>query len=90
MEKEICLPMVIRYRKVDGDFAYTGFIPGITTKDVIEKDFEKCKELLKEETKKIVIQYLEEKKIFPLFPTKEELLEDFDDIKSISFIKISI
>lgn len=90
MEKEISLPMVIRYRKVNGVLTYTGFIPGMTKKDVIDSDFETCKNLLKEETKKLVLRYLEEKKIFPLFPTKEELLEDFDDIKSISFVKISI
>lgn len=84
----LMLPMVIRHRKIDNEMVYTGFIPGMTEIDIIEKDFSLCKKQLKSKTRLLVVDYIENNRNFPFFPTKEELLEDFEDIVSISFIKI--
>ena len=84
----LMLPMVIRHRKIDDELVYTGFIPGMTEIDIIEKDFSLCKKQLKSKTRLLVVDYIENNKAFPFFPTKEDLMQDYEDIVSITFIKI--
>ena len=84
----IILPMVIRKRKIDNEIKFTGFVPGFYEKDIIEDNLEKCKELLLERTKEKVSKMLKDDSPLPFFPTKEELMEDFNDIVHITFIKV--
>ena len=88
VEKDIKLPFVVRYRKIDGKMVYTGFVPGITPVDVIADNGEECKQKLIEKTTEVIKKMLKEKAPFPFFPTEKELMEDFDDIYSITFASI--
>lgn len=85
---KLVLPMVIRYRKVNDKMVYTGFVPGFEGKDVIDENLESCKAKLFEQTKTAVKEMLAKNKPFPFFPTKEELVADFDDIVSITFVNV--
>ena len=87
-EGNLILPMVIRKRKIDEQVKYTGFVPGFFGKDVIEDNLDKCKQILFEKTKEKVLNMLKLNSPFPFFPKKEELLQDFDDIVNITFIKV--
>lgn len=87
-QEEFILPMVIRKRKINNETMFTGFVPGFEENDVIESDIETCKSRLLERTKKKVSQMIKSDSPFPFFPTKEELLEDFDDIVNITFVKV--
>ena len=85
---ELTLPMVIRKRKINQLTKFTGFVPGIYEQDVVEDTLEKCRELLFERTKARVKEMIKENSPFPFFPTKEEILQDFDDVVSITFVKV--
>ena len=87
-EKGIKLPFVIRYRKIDEEFVYTGFIPGMTETDVISKDFEECKKTLIDSSLPTIERMIRKNEPFPFFPNEEELKNDFDDIYAITFIAI--
>lgn len=85
---ELIAPMVIRKRKIADKMMFTGFVPGFAGRDVIEENIEECRRKLSLKAKKIISKMLKEDKPFPFFPTKEELIRDFDDIVSICFLKI--
>lgn len=85
---ELVVPMVIRKRKINNQIVFTGFVPGFVGKDVIDEDLESCKKKLSEKTKTKLIDMINQNSPFPFFPTKEELLEDFDDIVSITFASV--
>lgn len=84
----IILPMVIRKRKIENEIKFTGFVPGFSAQDIIKDDLEQCKKILFERTKEKVSKMLEDNSPLPFFPTKEELMEDFNDIVHITFIKV--
>ena len=84
----LILPMVIRKRKINNEIKFTGFVPGFEEDDVIENDLETCKTRLLEKTKAKVADMIKSDSPFPFFPNKEELLEDFDDIVNITFVKV--
>ena len=86
--EKLSLPMVIIKRKINNEFKYTGFVPGFDGEDVIEDELEKCKDALYKRTKERVVKMIKANSPFPFFPTKEELLEDFDDIVYITFTKV--
>lgn len=85
---EISLPLVVIFKtKLDKKY-FHGFIPGITKNDIVSEQLEECKKLLKDTAKTIINEYGESNIPFPFFPTKQELLEDFNNVCYISFIKI--
>ena len=87
-EKGIKLPFVIRQRKIEEELVFTGFIPGLTKRDVVSKDFEECKKTLIDTYLPVIEKMIKENSPFPFFPTAEELKADFDDIYAITFISI--
>ena len=86
--KVLNVPMVITRVEEEGVEVYHGFVPGLTKEDSIAVSIDACKKLLKEETEKLVDKYLKEGKEFPFFPTKEEIIQDFDGVCQITFIKL--
>jgi len=86
--KDLIVPMVIRKRKINEKMMFTGFVPGFEGRDVIEENIDDCKKKLSSKTQKTVEKMLKENSPFPFFPTKEELMQDFDDVVSICFVKI--
>ena len=85
---ELKMPLVVIYKKENGTTEYHGFIPGMTTKNYISKTKEDCKSGLNKLAKELVTQYVKTKTSFPFFPTKEEILNDFENVVDVTFIKI--
>ncbi len=85
---ELKIPLV--YTKVIEDEVevYHGFVPGLTLKDSVATSLEACKELLQENVNVIIDKYLDDKKPFPFFPEKEQIINDFEGVCHISYIKI--
>ncbi len=88
VQKELKIPMVITKKIEDGVEVYHGFVPGLTKEDCISIEMAACKKLLREDTDKIIDSYLKNQKEFPFFPTKEEIIEDFDNVCQITFITL--
>ncbi len=82
--EQINVPMVITEHKNRNRVVYAGFVPGLTKKDVLTTDYEECKA----EIHKLTLELIKQVDVMPFFPTKEEILEDFDDVKAIMFLQI--
>ena len=82
------IPLVITKVIEDDVELYHGFVPGFTKEDCVSPDLDSCKRRLKEAAEKLIDQYLQEGKEFPFFPTKDEIIEDFEGVCNIRFIKI--
>ena len=80
--------VVIRQESTDGKNHYAGFVPGIIMKNVVAGTERECMENLKETFSHIVKDMYKKKVPFPFFPTKEEIYKDYQDVKSIAYIKI--
>lgn len=83
----LSVPMVII--KEDNISTYKGFIPGFVMKNVINETLDGCKADLKKYLKQKLVTMAKNNLPFPFFPTKEEILKDFDNVVSVEFIKIS-
>ena len=82
---EIKMPLVV----VRADTSkYNGFIPGLTAEDVIETNLNNCKQKLNTLAKEIVTAMAQNNVEFPFFPTKKEIMQDFENVVDISFITI--
>jgi len=82
---EINMPLVIIK---NSNNTFNGFIPGLTKNDIVSDSLDLCKINLKEQALNIIKDYKKNNTPFPFFPTKEELLKDFENVCYISFIKI--
>ncbi len=88
VEKELNMPLVITRVVEDDVELYHGFVPGLTKEDCISPSLDSCKARLKKDADKLVDKYLKENIEFPFFPTKEEIIEDFENVCYIKFIKL--
>lgn len=85
---QIEMPLVILQHKSLAKTNYIGFIPGLTKKDVNAENLETCKQKLKDLASNIIENMAINNLPFPFFPTKEEILKDFENVCFVSFIKI--
>lgn len=80
------IPIVVRKKLINDKFVFLGFVPGITKKDIINQDFFACKQLLIKHINDLLLSNPSlTQNVF--FPSKQELLNDFDDIFYIAFLK---
>lgn len=85
---EIQMPLVILLKTSLTKKEYIGFIPGLTKKDIVSSDLEECKNNLKQCAQDLVKKMATENSPFPFFPTKEEIMSDFENVCYIGFVKI--
>ena len=88
VEKELKLPLVVTKVAENGVYVYHGFVPGFTKEDCRATTQESCVKMLKGEVDKLIDYYLKNNMAFPFFPTKEEVIADFDNVCHITMIKI--
>lgn len=81
---EQLVPLVV----VRKDSAYHGFVPGLIFNYVEATNKEECFKNLKEKTLNFIKTMIKEEKPFPFFPNKKEIMEDFESVVDIKFIKI--
>ena len=87
--KEVKAPLVIIKRTDDGgNVTYAGFVPGFVANDIIDENIEIVKTNLEKFAKERILEMLNSNKPFPFFPTKEEILNDFENVEYIKFIKL--
>ena len=86
---ELCIPLVIlKNDNKASELPFLGFIPGFLMKNVNGKTLEDCKEKLLNYLKQKLQRMMQEDEPFPFFPTKEEILKDFDNVELVEFIKV--
>lgn len=86
--KELKAPLVI-VKKIDGgNVKYCGFIPGINENDIISSNIETVKIELNKFAKEKFLDMLNSNKPFPFFPTKEEIMNNFENVEYIKFLKL--
>lgn len=88
VQGKLNIPLVVTKAIEDGVEVYHGFVPGLTVEDCVSPSLDSCKARLKQEAERLIDKYLKEDKEFPFFPTKEEIIENFDGVCNIKFIKI--
>lgn len=88
LSKEVKLPLVVREKVIDGRISYVGFVPGLLMMDIVGYDLETVKKDLETVAKKIVVNMLENNEPFPFFPTKEEILKDFENVVYLKLVKL--
>ena len=87
--KELKAPLVIIKRIDDGGkITYAGFVPGFVANDIIDENIETVKTKLEKFAKERIVDMLNNKKPFPFFPTKEEILNDFENVEYVKFLKL--
>lgn len=85
---ELSVPIVILQRKKLDQKQYIGFVPALTKKDIVCNSLDECKTILKQAAKDLIVNMYLTNTPFPFFPTKEEILEDFENVCYVSFIKV--
>lgn len=86
---ELLIPIVIlKNDNKSSEHPFLGFIPGFLMKNVNGKTLEECKEKLLNYLKQKLQRMMQEDEPFPFFPTREEILKDFDNVELIEFIKV--
>ena len=85
---ELKVPLVILLKQNLTQKSYIGFIPGLSKKDIKESTLENCKKKLKLLAESTIKEMATNNLPFPFFPSKEEILTDFENVCYISFIKI--
>lgn len=86
---EVMIPLVVLKNPNGTNAAFSGFIPGFVMKNIVEASPEECLSKLKSYlTQKLKIM-LENNEPFPFFPTRAEIMREFDGVHSIDFIKIT-
>ncbi len=87
---EVSIPLVVIKNSMESaKIPYIGFIPGFLMKNINGYTIDECKTKLKEYLiNKLKIMKLNEEP-FPFFPTKEEILKDYDNVELVEFIKIT-
>lgn len=86
INESIKMPLIIV--KDNSNEFFLGFIPGINHEDIMSISLADCKQKLKDFAKKIIEDFAKNNKPFPFFITKEQILEDFQNVIDISFITI--
>ena len=82
---ELLVPLVV----VKSNNVYNGFVPGLTFNYVENQNKEECFKLLKEKTTNFIKDMVKTNKPFPFFPNKKEIMEDFENVVEVRFIKIT-
>lgn len=83
------LPLVIiRDEDILKD-VYLGFVPGINMHYVIDKSIQTCKIKLKKFISEKIKNMLKNNEKFPIFPSKEEILQDFSNVIDIEMISLN-
>lgn len=87
---ELSIPLVIIKNSIENvTIPYIGFIPGLLMKNINGYTVDECKAKLKEYLiKKLKIMKANEEP-FPFFPTKEEILKEYDNVELVEFVKIT-
>lgn len=85
---ELMVPLLILKTGNKDIVSYAGLVPGLLMKNVISPTPEKCLEDLKQYIKIRFKTMLDKEEPFPFFPSKEEIEKDYDNIISLTFIKI--
>lgn len=88
ISEQISMPLVILKQNTEKGQRFIGFIPAITSRDIISNTLDECKNTLKQEAMKIIGIMAKDNVEFPFFPTKNEILENYKNVIEISFIKI--
>lgn len=86
---ELSIPLVISKKEgKENKVSYIGFIPGFLMKNIIADNVNDCKTELKNFLMNKLKQLMKNNEPFPFFPTKVEILKNYDNIESIDFIKV--
>lgn len=85
---EVHIPLVVLKQSKGGVVKYYGFVPGLSKMDTISTNLEECKQKLKEQTLYTIKEMAINNTPFPFFPTKDEILSDFQNVCFIAFMKI--
>ena len=86
---EINIPLVIlKSERENSLLPYVGFIPGFFMKNINSATIEDCKFKLKEYLVQKIKILIKNDEPFPFFPTKEEIIKEYENIASIDYIKI--
>ena len=87
---EVSIPLVIiRNTTENVSIPYIGFIPGFLMKNVNGHTVDECKTKLKEYLVKKLKMMKQNDEPFPFFPTKEEIMKDYDNVEIVEFIKVT-
>lgn len=86
---EIMIPLVIIKRDYDDKSSFAGFIPGFVMKNIVENSKEECLAKLKNYLSQRLKAMMKNGEEFPFFPTKDEIMKDFENVYSVDFIKIT-
>lgn len=86
---EVMIPLVILKRDYDDKSSYAGFIPGFVMKNIVEDSKEECIAKLKAYLSQRLKAMMQNGEEFPFFPTKAEIMKDFENVYSVDFIKIT-
>lgn len=80
----INVPMIVIEHKSGKKISYAGFVPGLTKKDVLSVDYDECKFEIQKKT----LELIKKVETMPFFPTKEEIMEDYENVKCIMFLQV--
>ncbi len=86
---ELSVPLVVLKNDIKNSSSrFIGFIPGFLMKNIISNEKEECMLKLKTFLKKKLKVMMKNNEPFPFFPSKQEILKEYDNVELIEFIKI--
>ncbi|MBE7074645.1 MAG: hypothetical protein E7376_01525 [Clostridiales bacterium] len=85
---EVLIPLVILKSNQENSQNFLGFIPGFTMKTIVESSEDICKEKLKKYLVSKLKTMKELGEPFPFFPTRAEIMSEYDNVKCIEFVKV--
>lgn len=87
--KNVKVPLVVlRETNLENKVIFIGFVPGLTTKDIIASNKEDCLVKLKKVAKELVTTLIKNMQHMPYFPTNKEIIEDFENVDTIKYINL--
>lgn len=82
---EVLVPLVVLKKSEN---SYAGFIPGFIMKNIMENTAEECFAKLKIYLTQKLRILKETGEPMPFFPDRKEIMNDFENVHQIQFIKI--
>ncbi|MBQ7884667.1 MAG: hypothetical protein IJ318_01045 [Clostridia bacterium] len=84
---EVLIPLVVLKQNQNVE-SYAGFIPGFVMKNIVEESAPSCLEKLKKYLMQKLDIMTKQNQEFPFFPTRAEIMADFQNVYSIDFVKV--
>ena len=85
---EVLIPIVLLKSSYKDSKNFIGFIPGFLMKNIVNEDEQLCKQKVKEYLINKLKLMKENNEVFPFFPTKEEIMKEYDNVYSVDFVKV--